>query len=314
MITPTLGRLQRVELRAAWKNESAHFTPWLALPENIALLGDTIGTELEVQSQEQAVGPFRADILCRDTTDNSLVLIENQLERTDHGHFGQLLTYAAGLKAVTLVWIAARFTEEHRAALDWLNEITDESFHAFGLEIELWRIGDSPFAPKFNVVARPNESVRSARSGAVTTGPVAQARLEFWTGLAQDMAAHPTQLKTPKPRAAPWLAWGLGSVSTSVFAQLRGDDVLVGISVQGEEAAETLEALLARWEKRESNDSFRLDERSTGERQASAWCVLDGAFSERTRWPEAYAWLRGRLQHLRLVFRPLVAQLREGDD
>lgn len=89
------------------------------------------------------LGPFRADILSKDTVNNQWVLIENQIERTDHTHLGQLLTYASGLKAVIIVWIARRFTDEHRAALDWLNEITDSRVNFFGLEIELWRIGDS---------------------------------------------------------------------------------------------------------------------------------------------------------------------------
>ncbi len=136
------GRLERVELRQVWPHEATAFTPWLAQPENLKLLGDKIGIDLELEAQEANVGPFRADILCKDTLTNQWVLIENQLERTDHTHLGQLLTYAAGLKAVTIVWIANRFTSEHRAALDWLNEITDSGFNFFGLEVELWRIGD----------------------------------------------------------------------------------------------------------------------------------------------------------------------------
>ena len=152
-----LGRLIKVPLRDFWEGEASDFTPWLADEENISLLGETIVVELEVEAQERNVGPFRADILCKDTVTDSWVLIENQLERTNHTHLGQLLTYAAGLDAVTVVWIAERFTDEHRAALDWLNEITAEGFSFFGLEIELWRIGDSPMAPKFNVVSHPND-------------------------------------------------------------------------------------------------------------------------------------------------------------
>ena len=150
-----LGRLKKVELREGWVSEAADFTPWLAQDDNLALLGETIGIELELESQEKEVGPFRADILCKDTTTDQWVLIENQLERTDHTHLGQLLTYASGLNAVSIVWIAERFTEEHRATLDWLNEHTDEKINLFGLEIELWQIGDSAIAPKFNVVCHP---------------------------------------------------------------------------------------------------------------------------------------------------------------
>ncbi len=100
-----------------WKREGTHFAPWLADAENRLLLGETIGTELELVGQEKSVGPFRADILCRNTADSSLVLIENQIERTDRTHLGQILTYAAGLDAVTIIRIAARFTEVHRAPL-----------------------------------------------------------------------------------------------------------------------------------------------------------------------------------------------------
>src|SRR5262245_40043571 len=154
---PPLGRLESVDLRKIWTSEASDFTPWLARPENIAELANTLDMDLEVEAQERAVGPFRADILCKDISTNRWVLIENQLERTDHHHLGQLLTYASGLEAVTIVWIAARFTEKHRSTLDWLNKITDDRFRFFGLEVELWRIGDSPAAPKFNVVSKPND-------------------------------------------------------------------------------------------------------------------------------------------------------------
>ncbi len=161
MTTAELGRLERVALRNIWTTEAQDFTPWLAQEVNLAILSETLNMDLETAGQEESVGPFRADILCRNTLDDSWVLIENQLERTDHTHLGQLLTYAAGLQTVTIVWVAATFTDEHRAALDWLNEITDERFRFFGLEVELWRIGNSPAAPKFNIVAKPNEWTRS---------------------------------------------------------------------------------------------------------------------------------------------------------
>jgi hypothetical protein len=155
--------MQRVDLREVWSNEGTDFTPWLARDENIELLGEALGLTLEVEAQEKGVGPFRADILCKDADTNSWVLIENQLGRTDHVHLGQLLTYAAGLNAVTVVWIADTFTEEHRAALDWLNNITGEEFRFFGLEVELWRIGESPIAPKFNVVSKLDRASTVAR-------------------------------------------------------------------------------------------------------------------------------------------------------
>ena len=123
-----LGRLERVPLRDTWEKEDQDFTPWLATEENLSVLADTLDMELKLAVQETNVGPFRADILCKNADGGSWVLIENQLERTDHSHLGQLLTYAAGSHAVTICWIAENFTEEHRAALDWLNEIIDGRF------------------------------------------------------------------------------------------------------------------------------------------------------------------------------------------
>src|SRR5687767_7595193 len=117
MDVQNLGRLQKVDLREAWLGEASHFTPWLARAENLKLLGDTIGIRLECEGQEKEVGPFRADILCREADSDAWVLIENQLERTDHCHLGQLLTYAAGLDAVTVVWIGQCATNENPPGL-----------------------------------------------------------------------------------------------------------------------------------------------------------------------------------------------------
>lgn len=157
MAVPNLSRLRRVELREAWKNQSADFTPWLAHEENLALLSESLGIPLELEATEKSVGPFAADILCKDPINEQWVLIENQLEQTDHTHLGQIITYSAGFSAVTMIWIAGTFVEQHRAALDWLNEITSEGTNFFGVEVELWRIGDSEqMAPKFNIVSKPN--------------------------------------------------------------------------------------------------------------------------------------------------------------
>ncbi len=185
-----LGKFEKVELRDCWKTEDKDFTPWLAKPENVEILSDTIGISLEVQGVEQGVGPFRADILCVDTDNfesdgKHYVLIENQLEITDHKHLGQLMTYAAGLDAVTLIWISSKFTEEHRATLDWLNRITDETFRFFGIEIEVYRIGDSLPAPRFNVIAKPNDWSKVVKRNASnqTASEVGLLRNEYWQSL-----------------------------------------------------------------------------------------------------------------------------------
>ncbi len=209
-----LGLLEQVDLKNVWNNEPKEFTPWLAKPENLQLLGDAVGIELKLEAQEKNVGPFRADILCKDTVNNQWVLIENQIERTDHTHLGQLLTYASGLKAVTIVWIARRFTDEHRAALDWLNEITDSRFNFFGLEIELWRIGDSPIAPKFNIVSQPNDWSKTVAAGASQVeNTLTESRLlqrEFWSALRDFVKDKDSRIKTTKALAQNWMNIAIG--------------------------------------------------------------------------------------------------------
>ena len=208
-MTEELGRLEKVELRTVWTNEATSFTPWMAKEENLKLLGEAIGSELVLEAQERNVGPFRADILCKDGSRDHWVLIENQIERTDHGHLGQLITYAAGLHAVSIVWVAARFTDEHRAALDWLNEVTNESVAFYGLEVELWRIGDSLAAPKFNVVSKPNTFVKR-----VTTEREASTRsskyLAYWQAFKECLEANSKVIRPVKPSTGHWTDYAIG--------------------------------------------------------------------------------------------------------
>ena len=151
-----LGRIERInDLREAWPREDTDFTPWLA--EHISELGQALELELELQEQEAPVGSFSLDLLARESVTNRTVIIENQLEPTNHAHLGQLLTYAGGYDANVIVWVAKNFRDEHRQAIDWLNRHTDKDTEFFGAAVELWKIDSSRPAPHFNVVAAPNE-------------------------------------------------------------------------------------------------------------------------------------------------------------
>lgn len=151
-----LGRLVRVDSRVVWQQEAGQFTPWLA--DNIRFLNEALGLEIEFVQREKPVGDFAVDIFGRETGANGReVIIENQLDPTNHNHLGQLLTYAAGLDAKIVVWISPQFRDEHRQALDWLNLHTTKGVDFFGVELELFRIDDSLPAPHFKVVAQPNE-------------------------------------------------------------------------------------------------------------------------------------------------------------
>lgn len=238
MTIEKLARLQRVDLRDIWKTEARDFTPWLAREENLGLLGDTIGLELGLEAQEKSVGPFRADILCKDMSNDSWVLIENQLALTDHRHLGQILTYAAGLKAVTIVWIAERFTDEHQATIEWLNDITQEEINFFGLEIELWQIADSPMAPKFNVVAKPNEWTKAGgakRRDDSDTSPRKILQKEFWTEFRKYVLSQKTFIKPTKPRPQHWMniAIGRSKFHLSAIIMVKEEAITVDLWIKG---------------------------------------------------------------------------------
>ena len=144
---------RRVRPRKIWQHEARDFTPWLA--ENLACLAGALNIELAFEAREKNIGEFRADLVCRNPLDNSRIVIENQLNKSDHGHLGQVLTYAAGLQAVTIVWISEKFRDAHRLALDWHNEITDTPFRFFGLELQTWEDEGSGYTADFNVIAKP---------------------------------------------------------------------------------------------------------------------------------------------------------------
>ena len=316
MKTKSLGRLEKVDLREYWKREDTHFTPWLAQEENISLLGDTIGIELEVQGQEANVGPFRADILCRNTADDTLVLIENQLERTDHGHLGQLITYAAGLDAVTLVWVVQRFTEEHRAALDWLNRITDDDFHFFGLEIELWQISESVAAPKFNLVAKPNEWTKTVRDAVTNRGPLTDGQLgqmEYWTSFGQFLEAQGARFKPPKPYPSNWMNWGLGRSGIALLAIANKGEVMVGLDFHNKVQPSWFQQVLARRDQVEEQLGFSLDwMEKPGARLSQCRVRMPAGTSEKKKWPAAHKWMLEKMDAMDRVLRPLVRELNDG--
>ena len=307
-----LGKLVKVELRDVWTSESSDFTPWLAREQNLLILGETLGLELEMEAQEKAVGPFRADILCKDIGTNAWVLIENQLERTDHSHLGQLLTYASGLEAVTIVWIAARFTEEHRSTLDWLNRITDETFRFFGVEVELWRIGDSPAAPRFNIVSKPNnwnklvtQAARAIDESELTGTKSLQ--LAYWAALGGVLMSKGGPLaKERKPQPQSWMAYSIGRTGFSVNASMARPkrQVRAEIYMSNPHAKAFFHLLKAQKPAVQAELGYELDWEELPEGKDTRLSVsLNGVDPEdQTDWPRQHEWLATRMNELHRVF------------
>lgn len=179
-IEPELGRLKAIEPRSIWAHEALGFTPWLL--ENVDVLSDLLGMDLVLEVAEHPVGTFSLDLKGYDEATGEVVIVENQLEQSDHTHLGQIITYAAGTEPTTVVWIATGFRPEHRAAIDWLNQRTDENTRFFGVVIRVVQIGDSQPAPNFELVAQPNDWEKRVRSKPTpsTTSARAMAYREFW--------------------------------------------------------------------------------------------------------------------------------------
>ena len=314
-----LARLERVNLREQWPDEAVDFTPWLADEENLALLGETLCIELELEAQEKSVGPFRADILCKDTVSGAWVLIENQLEKTDHNHLGQLLTYASGLEAVVIIWIAERFTDEHRSTFDWLNRITDESFHFFGLEVEVLRIGNSLCAPNFKIVSKPNDwsrSVVQAARGQISDMGAMQ--LDYWREFLQVLnGIGGTVSGNRKPQPQGWMEFPVGRSGFQLHAVMRPTKQHIRAELyisKGKAFFHLLQKQKQDIEREFGTDvSLRWEELPSRSASKVIIDLADVDPGDREDWHRQHHWLATKLNDMHRVFSPRVQNLNADD-
>lgn len=304
---PPLQRLEHLDPRTQWPDEAADFTPWVSSPEGLQLIGDTLNLELETLSSnsEVQVGSFRADVVCVDTSDpdNSLVLIENQLAPTDHNHVGQVLTYAAGLDAVTIIWIASKFRDEHLAVVDWLNQITNERYRFFGLEIELVRIGNSNPAAVFSVAAKPNDWSRGLRQR--TDSDLARSRIdglheEYWTELCSYLEESNANVSVGKPWRGNWIGSQFGTTNAWLNAvRLRRPSLLrVEVHFRGKFQSAYFAALFDQKDEIETELGFELTwERSRG------YVIAHMDPMDVDNWPDQTKWFADTLQKFNRAFR-----------
>ena len=206
-----LGELKEKTLRTVWDHEEREFTPWLAQEENMARLSEAIGMDLQIERIEVPVGPYYADILAKDAS-GGYVVIENQFGKTNHDHLGKLITYGATLGATAVVWVAEQFTDEHKRALDWLNDRTTDDLSLYAVKLEVLQIDNSRPAVRFNVVSEPSAIIRSATvaklSGSLSE--VQQLQLEFWTMFRDRLMEKKVLPSTQTPRPQYWFDIPLG--------------------------------------------------------------------------------------------------------
>lgn len=207
-----LGKLEKIELREVWRHEALDFTRWLARKENIALLSKEIGIDIEVIQTEMSVGRYNVDIFARDTESNKKIVIENQLENTNHDHLGKMLVYAAGLDADIAIWVVKDVNEEHKQAVEWLNDNSFEKINIFLVKVELWQIDNSPVAPKFQVICEPNNWAKVLKQQSkdnITDLELKQ--MEYWQGFVDYAKSKDKTYISQRPSIYNWYVIRIGS-------------------------------------------------------------------------------------------------------
>ena len=209
-----LGKLEKItDLRSIWKHEAKDFTPWLAKEENLELLSEAVGIDIVLEEQESNVGDFSVDLYATEEGTGRKIIIENQLEETNHDHLGKIITYASGKDAEVIIWIVKKARDEHRKAIEWLNQHTDDNSAFFLIEIEVWKINDSEPAPKFSIIERPNDWAKAMKKSA-SLSESASLKQEFWQEFnnhADSNAAFAKTFKLRTPQAQHWYDLAVGS-------------------------------------------------------------------------------------------------------
>lgn len=304
------GVLEEVPVRELWKHEQYDFSNWLAQKDNIDYLGDILGLTLTDIDQEVFVGSYRCDLVAKDETSGIKIIIENQLEASNHDHLGKIITYASGLNANVIVWIVTQAREEHRSAIEWLNNNTGNDLSFFLIEIHAYKIGDSLPAPKFEIVEKPNGFIKYSKVGKGSKDVnVAQAeseaeRLEFWTQFNDVVASRGKPFNIRKATTDNWYDVALGRSDVYISITLVNKTSKIGIQVYLYDNKDLFDALYAQKDEIESKLGMTLDWRRLDNKKASRiFQFITGLnFKDHSNYPELMNEIVDRVIQMRKVF------------
>ncbi len=321
MSEPKLGRLEALDPKTLWQGSREALIAWLAEADNLDLLDQALGLDMEVEAADRTVGPLTADLICRDLRDDSRVVIEVQFGDTDDGYLGRLIAQSAGLEAGKIVWIATRFLEEHRAALDWLNRYSTSKLSFYAVELQAFRVNRSAPAPRFHLLVSPNDWTRSARRGVrvIETEELSEGRryqLDYWSSLLVYLRERGGPIH-PSGKAAPksWTAFRIGSPGIRLLAtQGRRDQTLrAEIVLSGEEAPVRFARLQQQRDEIEATVGYPLEwTPAVAGRDHRIGITAKGSdIANRADWARQHQWLAERLEEL---YRAFVGRLRALDE
>ena len=300
-----LGTLKEItDLRSIWPHEALNFTPWVA--ENVDLLADAVGLDITVDETESSVGDFNVDIYASETGTDRKIIIENQLEDTDHDHLGKLITYASGKGADVVIWVVKHAREEHKAAVEWLNNHTDDKIGFFLCEIKLFQIGDSQIAPAFTVVERPNDWTKEIRKTA-SANSTQQQRLEYWQAFndyAFSDANFSRIFNKRKPTTDHWMDFSIGSSACHIAVSQIQKRKAVDVELYINDDKELFKSLFAHKDEIEKNMEMELEWKELPEGKASRILIEKTVdLDDRATWPEQFDYIMDTCIKMKRAFK-----------
>lgn len=265
------GQLASVNVRELWKHEQYDFSNWLAKAESIELLNDVLGLTLVDIDKEVYVGAYRCDLVAIDETTGIKIIIENQLDSSNHDHLGKIITYASGLDAKVVVWIVTDAREEHRSAMEWLNNNTSKDINFFLIELHAYKIGDSLPAPKFEIVEKPNDFIKNAKSpkGSNEMNKSQSGRVEFWTEFNKVIISRSKPFNTRKATTDHWYDVSIGTSKAHLGITLVNKEGFIGVELYINEDKDLFDFLYSHKDEIENELSFSLDWQRLDNKKAS---------------------------------------------
>ncbi|GAB5473906.1 MAG: DUF4268 domain-containing protein [Maribacter sp.] len=302
-----LGKLTKIDLRKFWKHEALDFTRWLAQEENIQLLSDEIGISLVDVRPEEAIGRYSVDIVASDEDSDKKIIIENQLESTDHKHLGQLITYASGFNASIVIWIVKDAREEHQKAVEWLNNNTTSQLSFFLIQMELWQIGHSPFAPKFHVLVEPNDwakQLQNAPSDSKELTDTKLTQLEFWKQFINYSKENNTSLRIGrKARPQHWYNISFGTSEAHISLTVHSRENSMACSIYIPKSPKLYENFLIKKESIEAALALELHWQELDGKLASRISISTEAdLDNESEWDSYFQWLKDKAEKMAKEF------------
>ena len=300
-----LEKLKKIDLRKAWNHEATDFTNWLAENENLSLLSDEIGTDIKLIQTEASVGKFSVDILAEEENTGRKIIIENQLEITNHEHLGKIITYASGYDAEIIIWIIKDVRDEHKQAVDWLNEHTDDKINFFAIKMELWQIGDSPFAPKFQIISKPNDWAKAVKKSAgkseLTETKILQ--LEFWNKFKEYAQNNSSKLKLRKAYPQHWYDLSFGNSESHISLTISSRNNFIATEIYIPDSKKLFYGLEKYKNNIEQELNVKLKLMALENKKASRIKLSKEADVDQAKnWEEYFEWLKITAEKFQTVF------------